>query len=174
MIRGARHLAIALAALVGGAIGASAAGPASASETALEFDLGTIVPGTSATAAQAVALDRDATVATTSWLEDSTSDDVEWSTALCGDSIGCIAMSDLEGTFLRRGTYDLTVSARLPEHVAEDSFSATAGGELTFVEAGSALAVTGGAWPWAAAMMGAVACAIGALLVTRRRTESVR
>lgn len=174
MTRTMRVTAIALAALVGGAIGVMAAPAAHASDVPLHFDLGVVLPGASATTSQPVDVPRDATVASTTWLDQTGSQDVVWTTALCGKAIGCIPMPDLTGTFLPAGTYELAVSVALPDSPTEENLSASADGAVTFVEASPVLAATGGEWPWPAAMMGAVMCALGAFLLIRRRTERAR
>jgi LPXTG-motif cell wall-anchored protein len=161
-------VAVALAALVGGAIATVAAVPASASASTvpLTISLGVVMPGASATASHAFVIDRDSVVASAAWVPAAGSA-TTWNVEVCG-AAGCRAVDDLAGAHLAAGDYRLDVTVVMPQD-AVDGTTLSGTGRISLAESHGTLAVTGGSSPWIAAVAGAGICALGALLLVRRR-----
>jgi LPXTG-motif cell wall-anchored protein len=164
--------AIALAAVVGGAVAMSASAPASASTVPLTISLGMVLPGSSATASHAFTIPQDAVVADASWTPSAAAPGTDWHVEMCGAD-GCRAIDDLAGAHLAAGDYRLQVTVAMA-HDAVPGTTFSGVGAISLAQSSDSLAVTGGQGPWIAGVVGAAACALGALLLLGRRRRDAR
>ncbi len=169
-----RHVAIALTALLGGAVGtALLSAPAAASAIPFDVDFGILMPGESREARTEVIVPVISTVTTAGW--DEITGNGMWDAALCDAGDVCTPIDQLVGTTLQIGTYDIVVGITMPTTATD---AATSGrGHISLTEipelplTDDGLAVTGGTMPWIAAAIGAIALGSGAGLLLRRRRD---
>lgn len=172
MIRRHRRIAL-LAALVGASVGVAVAAPAASAETLpLTYDLGIVLPGTTAS------VERELTVPVRSVVTAATFDapdtDAVWTADLCTAAGVCAPIADLDGTTLDAGDYHLVIAVAMSEG-ADGATSVASSGLLTLVQSATTggLPATGGTIPFSAAVIGATFAVGGALLLRagRRRRD---
>ncbi len=146
------RLAIASAALVGGALAFAFAQPASASTVPLTFDFGIVLPGATVTDTQRVIVHHTSIVAAAQWAPSSGPDDVVWRAQICGPDGGCSDFADLRGARVAPGTYTVTMSVTMPESTPQGDIAAS-GGFVQLVDQSSGLASTGRTVPWSVALV---------------------
>lgn len=169
-----RSIRIALLAALGGAtLGFAATAPAAtAASLPLSYDLGIVMPGSSASVTRGFDVPLRSTVAEATFgAHDS---DASWTADLCDSGGRCRAVDALAGTTLDAGDYHLVVAVSMPAD-ADGAVSAASSGTITLVQAAATggLAATGGTVPIAAAAVGAILAGGGAMLLigARRRRD---
>lgn len=170
-----RYVAIALAAVLGGAVGAAlTGGAASASTVPFHADFGLVMPGETREVRSDVVVPVLSTVTTAGW--DEVLGEGAWGAELCDAWGVCTPVDELAGATLAAGTYGLVLGLEMP---SDASGAATSGrGRIVLTEVPplplteGGLAATGGGLPWIAGAVGAAAVGGGAALVLRRRRET--
>lgn len=165
-----RHVAIALAAVLGGAAGAAlTGGAASASTVPFHADFGVVMPGESHEARNELVVTVASTVTAAGW--DEILGDGAWGAELCDARDVCTPIDELAGAKLSVGTYALVLGLEMPSDA--NGAATSARGRIVLTDAGpdGGLAATGGAIPWTAAAIGAAALGGGAVILLRRRRE---
>jgi len=167
-----RLVAIALAAALGGAVGAASITAASAVMVPLEADFGVLMPGESASASVDLSVPVASVVAQAEWT--GITGPGAWGARLCSQT-ACTLLDKLVGASVPAGSYRVVIDVTVPENVSSAATSAR--GHITLMESlelplTDGLALTGSALPWIAMLAGAAALGGGtAVLLRRRRRE---
>lgn len=169
-----RLIAIGLAAVIGGAVGAASLTAASAVTVPIDADFGILLPGATAEGSTPVEIPSASVVTAAGWTERTGAG--VWGARLCS-ATDCTPLEALAGTEITAGSYQVVIDVTMPaDRLAAGETSAS--GSIAFMESvelpltDGGLAVTGAAMPWIAMIAGATALGTGAAILLRRRRST--